>query len=89
MQTRKDDGVFPLVNTEGDFLNTEFGLTKREFFAAAALQGILANPDYMHSIAASEAVRFADKLIFELNQTASNEKPNSEKQPTQETGTET
>jgi hypothetical protein len=47
-------------------------LTKREYFAAAALQGILAhleigNPKYSYTLVAIEAVQFADALIKELN----------------------
>jgi hypothetical protein len=49
------------------------GLTKREYFAAKALQGLLAAAgslemtelDYPH-----DAVRFADLLIAELNRKA-------------------
>lgn len=52
------------------------GLTKREYFAAAALQGLLANPDL--EIASSEAsdvfsyfaklaVVYSDRLMRELN----------------------
>ncbi len=52
---------------DGSFIG-EPGLTKREFFAAAALQGILANPDgCLWKLAAEEAVKKADELIFELN----------------------
>ena len=48
-----------------------YGLTKREYFAAMALQGYLASvpadtierPEY----AASHAVKYADALINELN----------------------
>ena len=50
---------------------TQIGLTKREYFAAMALQGYLASvptdtierPEY----AASHAVKYADALIDELN----------------------
>ena len=41
------------------------GLTKREYFAVCALQGLLACPDYTK--AAKEAVKIADSLIAELN----------------------
>lgn len=50
------------------------GLTKREYFAAMAMQGLLACPmgtqfsDYVHSPTecAMESVMFADALIAEL-----------------------
>lgn len=43
-----------------------FGLTKREMFAMAALQGILAKPEVSMNYAAEDAVKFADELIAEL-----------------------
>lgn len=43
----------------------EWGLTKREYFAAMALQGLLADPEYRGD-AAPEAVLFADDLIKAL-----------------------
>lgn len=45
------------------------GLTTREYFAAMAMQGILANPQYdnSHEIDASVAVNSADALIAALN----------------------
>jgi hypothetical protein len=48
------------------------GLTKREYFAAAALQGLLAYPNNGESdteTLAKCAVVFADQLIIELNKT--------------------
>jgi hypothetical protein len=51
--------------------HTEYGLTKREYFAAMALQGLLANSfrsptSYIESNA-EYAVNYADALIAELN----------------------
>jgi hypothetical protein len=43
------------------------GLTKREYFAAAALSGILASGNYSFSTAHESAVKAADRLIKELN----------------------
>ena len=51
-----------------------FGLTKREYFAALAMQGILSGPhqwsdpsgDYKH--ASQIAIRFADELLKQLSQ---------------------
>jgi len=46
-------------------VDSEYGLTKREYFAAMALQGLLANPNI--SVVTSDAVIYADRLIEELN----------------------
>lgn len=49
--------------------NIPIGLTKREYFAAAALQGILSDISVRDmSIAAKNAVYAADQLISELMQ---------------------
>jgi hypothetical protein len=48
------------------------GLTKREYFAAVAMQGLLAYPNNGESdteTLAKCAVVFADQLIIELNKT--------------------
>lgn len=45
------------------------GLTKREYFAALAMQGILAKSDAPMSYAARDAVKFADELLAELERT--------------------
>ena len=51
--------------------NPEFGLTKRELFAAMAMQGLLANPgfreDVVHGRIAKMAIDEADNLIYHLN----------------------
>ena len=53
------------------------GLTKREYFAAMALQGALANK-FAHErtieMITESAVKLADALIDELNKTKQNEK---------------
>jgi hypothetical protein len=72
MQTRKYDSAFPIFDSEGLIdSDNRFGggLTKREYFAAMALQGILSNPEFMSTMAASVAVKKADELIYLLNQT--------------------
>jgi hypothetical protein len=61
-------------STPCSYINSDFtvdysiyqGLTKREYFAAMALQGLLANPNI--SVVTSDAVLYADRLIAELNQ---------------------
>jgi hypothetical protein len=54
----------------------EQGLTKREYFAAVAMQGLMANPAYPEMVARgvkldatfiAEAVLFADALIEALS----------------------
>jgi len=45
------------------------GLTKREYFAAMALQGLLANSDHFPHDCVAQSVKMADQLIIELNKT--------------------
>jgi hypothetical protein len=45
--------------------NSEYGLTKREYFAAMAMQGLLSNPNT--SFETRDAVIIADAIIAELN----------------------
>lgn len=59
--------VFPIV--QGAEIHTT-GLTKRELFAAMAMQGILANPERIggkDQELAQYSVMLADALIEELN----------------------
>lgn len=70
MSTQANDAAYPIAN---GVLEWQGGLTKREYFAAMALQGMLADrrlyhPDDMES-ACSDAVKMADELINKLNQT--------------------
>ena len=52
------------------FLGTYVGLTKREYFTAMILQGILANPiKESMEIRIKASVKAADALISELNRT--------------------
>ena len=49
-------------------INGDEGISMREYFAAAALQGIISNGGYSNEKRAAElAVDFADALINELN----------------------
>lgn len=58
----------PICKTDEDRYD---GLTKREYFAAAALQGFASsNPNISFSEQAKWAVTSADKLIEELNKKA-------------------
>ena len=70
--TDKEDAAFPRPN--GTESNSEFGLTKREYFAIQILNGMVANAAWEHMSAEDMfggaqkyAVMAADKLIEELN----------------------
>lgn len=70
MKTRQEDAAFGCVgilSREEDVYN--HGLTKRELFAAMAMQGMLANGVDRHAahVNAIYAVQHADALINELN----------------------
>lgn len=43
------------------------GLTKREYFAAAAMQGLLAGDEHYIPTVAEYAVKFADAVLAELD----------------------
>lgn len=53
------------------FNDSSNGLTKREYFAAKAMQGLISNPEYFGRLdndeKAKHAVFFADELIKALN----------------------
>ena len=68
-KTNSDDAAFPFVLSPGNEWNQE-GLTKREYFAVAAMQGICANPDLPLISAkkiAEESVEQADELLNALS----------------------
>lgn len=72
MKDHQFDFAFPKDVPEGD--QPQKGLTKREYFAAMALMGISANPDYSTGeYSASDkaliAVSNASALIEQLNKT--------------------
>ncbi|GAB3783357.1 hypothetical protein GCM10028818_41210 [Spirosoma horti] len=67
MDNNGEQSAFPLDINEG---MPQWGLTKREYVAAQALQGLLANPsyaDYSVESTVSSAVNFAEALINALN----------------------
>ena len=68
--TNPNDMAFPV---ERNWPGTALGLTKREQFAAMAMQGFLAEGHLAMSMIASAAVAMADELIESLNETK--EKP--------------
>lgn len=53
----------------GTYSGYEIGLTKRELFAAMAMQGLLSDPNYNETPTrmAASCVRAADALIAELS----------------------
>jgi len=64
----KNSTVHPLDN-EIKYTNYD-GLTKRELFAAMAMQGFLINPDYnnaTHEQTAEMSIKAADALLEKLN----------------------
>lgn len=78
--SKANDLITPAFDAENDYTgngsarlnrlipNPNGGLTKREYFAAAALQGLSSNPDRtsnVHSLATG-AVTLADALLAEL-----------------------
>jgi hypothetical protein len=69
MQTNKHHPAFPCLTENEDYDTIPMeGLTKREFFAIMALQGILASKNYFESVATHKAVSLADELIKALNE---------------------
>jgi hypothetical protein len=75
MRTKAKGPAFPLISDEGYIINA--GLTKREYFAAMALQGIITNKDGLDikiEYIVESAVDAADALIKELSKTKTNEK---------------
>jgi len=75
MKTEPTSQAFPVAATTEDV--GHFGMTKREYFAALALQGLLSNPedcdaeenpeDLAPSYARSSVI-YADALIAALNE---------------------
>ncbi|MFM2014223.1 MAG: hypothetical protein RLZZ396_3007 [Planctomycetota bacterium] len=68
-----NDAAYP---SDPDQYSPEFGLTKRELFAAMALQGLLADPysTQEFTIMASMSVQVADALITELSKEVKGDK---------------
>jgi hypothetical protein len=59
----------PVAGETETFELLDKGLTKREYFAALAMQGLMADPQFeeTQSVIARAAVTMADKLIEALN----------------------
>jgi hypothetical protein len=69
-ETKRDQAAFPMVENK-DTISYNKGLTKREYFAAMAMQGLLANGNYItnYKFLGEESVMFANALIEALNNT--------------------
>jgi hypothetical protein len=68
MTTKPDDASTGYGYANQWSIRSEKGLTKREYFAALAMQGILAGKIQTDSILVAEyAVMYADNLIESLN----------------------
>ena len=71
--TRATDSAYPVPCTDAYVTPEVEGLTKREYFAAMALQGSFAlygnHPLPLASKMATDAVAYADALIDALNKT--------------------
>ena len=59
--------AFASIAVDKDRTYGDIGLTKREYFAAIALQGILSQHDSRPTYTATLAVEYADALIDALN----------------------
>lgn len=71
MKTEANEPIAPYLNTENMFDTP--GLTKREYFAAMALQGFLssyagATADPKKEHVSAKSVEYADALIKALNE---------------------
>ncbi len=63
-KTSANDSSFPVI---AENYIIDGGLTKREYFAAMAMQGLLANDSALITNKARDAVQAADALIEILN----------------------
>ena len=64
-----EQNTFPVtIEDNGNPSVTHLGLTKREYFAGLAMQGMLANPETFGDLEMMmiEAVRKADELLKQL-----------------------
>lgn len=67
MENKKTHGDSPINTIEYNNNYISTGLTKREYFAAMALQGLLANDSGLITSKARDAVQAAEALIEILN----------------------
>ncbi len=72
LPTSPNDAAFAKAAFYDEFHTPDFpqhGLTKREYFAAVALQGLLAYSEYLPHDCVVRSVKLADQLVIELNKT--------------------
>jgi hypothetical protein len=69
METNPDEPIQPIEYND----NYSNGLTKREYFAAMALQALLGDNTIEKKYCVQSAVDYADDLIEELSKTKTNE----------------
>jgi hypothetical protein len=81
LETKANDPIHNVINSKKDYSDDNIyksnGLTKREYFASMAMQGIISNKDGLDikiERIVESAVDTADDLIEELNKTKTNEK---------------
>ena len=67
MENNKTHGDSPINTIEYNNNYISTGLTKREYFAAMAMQGLLANDSGLITSKARDAVQAAEALIEILN----------------------
>lgn len=68
MTTDPQDNAFPVFDSDGGASTAQIGLTKREYFAAMAMQGLLAaDLDLQPGATAILSIERADALIAALN----------------------
>jgi len=67
--TKPNEPAYPFVVPDcgcGDAITRDSGMTKRELFAAMAMQGMAIDGELPYDSAARMAVKYADALIAEL-----------------------
>jgi hypothetical protein len=72
MSDKIDDGgsAYPVLGLDPwkERVITNPGISKRELFAAMAMQGVLFGGEYIESVVvANQAVKYSDALLAELN----------------------
>ncbi len=70
MKTNPNEGIHPFLIKVGEIVQSSDGLTKREYFAALAMQGFCQSADWCSNDdeeCARVSIKQADALIIELN----------------------
>lgn len=66
-EQNSNSGTFPSGDHRG--VQPEYGLSKREYFAGLALQGILSSNEFAHiHSACNRAITIADELLKQLSE---------------------